>query len=160
MITIELTEKEKDVVYSWLKDFNHDRNGDFMRSLEIEGTEIPVFLSARDEAGKLIGGLEGLIIHKWLRIDIMAVNPPSRRKGVGSELVARAEELALQHRCQYAFVDTMSFQAPGFYERLGYCQVGRVPDWDSHGHDKLYFTKRLVASKSGDDGAARSPSGA
>ena len=41
----------------------------------------------------------------------------------------------------------MSYQAPEFYERLGYHVVGRIPDWDSHGHDKLYFTKDLRERK-------------
>ncbi|MDB4438084.1 GNAT family N-acetyltransferase [bacterium] len=143
MNSIEVSESEKEAVYSWLRDYNHERNGDFIRSLEVEGTEIPIFLSARDETGKVIGGLEGLMIHKWLRIDIMAVNPFDRAKGAGTDLVARAEGLALQYECQHAFVDTMSYQAPGFYEGLGYEVVGRIPDWDSHGHEKLYLTKTL-----------------
>ena len=141
---IDVTEAEKEAVYSWLKDYNHERNGDFMRSLEVTGTEIPLFLSARDEAGKVIGGLEGLMIHKWLRIQIMAVDPDHRRNGLGTDLVHRAEELAVQQGCRHAFVDTMSYQAPGFYERLGYRVAGQIPDWDSHGHDKLYFTKDLA----------------
>lgn len=144
---LEITESEKETVYSWLRNYNHERNGDFMRSLEIEGTEIPLFLTVRDENGKVIGGLEGTILHKWLKIDIMAVDPSQRRRGAGTELVERAEEIAVTRRCQFAFVDTMSYQAPGFYERLGYQVVGRIPDWDSHGHEKLYFTKTLPPHK-------------
>lgn len=146
---VDLTEPEKETVYSWLRDFNHERNGELMRSLEIEGTEVPLFLSARDETGKVIGGLEGLIIHKWVRIQIMAVEPSQRGQGVGTDLVARAETLALQHGCEHAFVDTMSYQAPGFYEQLGYREVGRVPNWDSHDHDKIYLMKDLDTGKSG-----------
>lgn len=144
---IELADGEKETVYSWLREYNHEVNGDFMRSLEIEGTEIPVFLSARNEKGEVIGGLEGIIIHKWLKIDIMAVEPDQRRKGTGTELIERAENIAIERGCEFAFVDTMSYQAPGFYERLGYDVVGRIPDWDSHGHDKLYFTKNLLPHK-------------
>lgn len=146
MNTIEVTDSEKDKVYSWLRDFNHKENGAFMRSLEIEGTEIPIFLSARDEQGKIIGGLEGMMIHKWLRINIMAVCPSCRRKGVGTTLVTRAEALAIENDCHYSFVDTMSFQAPEFYQHLYYDIVGRIPDWDSHGHDKIYLTKNLKRS--------------
>ena len=144
---IEVTDTEKETVYGWLRDFNHQENGEFMRSLEIEGTEIPIFLTTRDEEGNVCGGLQGFMIHKWLRIDIMAVEPSRRGKGLGSELVARAENIAIEQGCAYAFVDTMSYQASGFYERLGFSVVGRIPDWDSHGHDKLYFTKNLVPSK-------------
>ena len=45
---IEIAESEKESVYLWLRDYNHERNGDFMRSLEIEGTEIPLFLTVRN----------------------------------------------------------------------------------------------------------------
>ncbi len=148
---IEIAENEKETVYSWLRDYNHERNGHFMRSLEIEGTEIPLFLSLRNENGEVFGGLEGTILHKWLKIDIMAVEPSQRRRGVGTELVERAEEIAVARGCEFAFVDTMSYQAPGFYERLGYDVVGRIPDWDSHGHEKLYFTKTLPPHKTEQD---------
>lgn len=142
---IEITDSEKETVYSWLKDFNHEENGEFMRSLEVEGTEIPIFLCVRDESGDIAGGLQGLMLHKWLKIDIMAVKPAIRRKGLGTNLVHRAEAIAIERGCKYAYVDTMSYQAPGFYEQLGYKIVGRIPDWDSHGHEKLYFTKTLAA---------------
>lgn len=143
MSHIELSENEQQTVYSWLKAYNQEQNGDFMRSLEVEGIEVPLFLSARNENGAVTGGLEGSILHKWLKINIMAVHPSYRRAGVGTELVRRAEAIALARGCAYAFVDTMNYQAPGFYERLGYVVVGRIPDWDSHGHEKLYFTKTL-----------------
>ena len=144
---IEVTEGEREAVYSWLKAYNHEQNGDFMRSLEIEGTEIPIFLSSRDENGKVIGGLEGSIVHKWLKIDIMAVEPSERRRGMGTDLVVRAEAIALKQGCEYAFVDTMSYQAPGFYERLGYHVVGRIPDWDSHGHETVSYTHLTLPTR-------------
>ncbi|MEO0446845.1 MAG: hypothetical protein AAF191_12300 [Verrucomicrobiota bacterium] len=81
MRAIEGGEEEKEVVYSWLRDYNHERNGDFMRSLEVEGTEVPLFLTKLEEPEGVIGGLEGLMLHQWLRIHIMAVHPRYRGKG-------------------------------------------------------------------------------
>ena len=140
---IEVSEQEKDSVYSWLRDYNYQHNGDLMRSLEKEGAEVPVFLSARDADGKVIGGVEGKLIHQWLKIQIMAVDPEQRSKGVGKELMLRAEQIAVDHGCRFSYVDTMCYQAPDFYTALGYLEVGRVPNWDSHGHDKIFYTKRL-----------------
>ena len=54
--------------------------------------------------------------------------------------VAEAED----HRrgCQYAYVDTMDYQAQ-FYQRLSYTIAGQLDDWDSHGHAKLFLVKKL-----------------
>ena len=44
----------------------------------------------------------------------------------------------------HAVVDTAEFQAPGFYERLGYAVVGRIEDCDGHGHAKYYLTRTIA----------------
>ena len=84
MSHIEVSESEKESVYSWLRDYNYEHNGDLMRSLEKDGTEIPIFLSSKGDDGVVIAGLEGKLVHQWLKIHIMAVDPESRRKGVGA----------------------------------------------------------------------------
>ena len=66
-----------------------------------------------------------------------------RRQGIGRQILLAAEREAIERGCQYAFLDTMQFQAPAFYEKLGYSQAGVIPDWDSHGHAKYYFVKAI-----------------
>ena len=143
MSIIEVTEPEKDRVYFWLREFNYSRNGDFMRSLELGETQTPLFLAARNSLGTIVGGLEGFLIHQWLRIGIMAVAPEHRQQGFGRDLVRRAEDIARDHGCFFSYIDTMSYQAPEFYASLGYLEVGRIENWDSHGHHKVFFTKNL-----------------
>ena len=74
----------------------------------------------------------------------MSVEPSWRRRGLGTEMMKIAEKEAVVRRCCYSFVDTMDYQAPGFYERIGYTIAGRIDDWDSHGHAKLFFTKLIA----------------
>jgi len=133
---------EQESVLSWLRDFNMESNPQFMLSLE-SGAQEEFFVVAQDESGTVIGGLRGVSLHKWLKIDVMAVSPDHRRQGVGRELVNEAEQMARGRGCEYSYVDTMSFQAPEFYLALGYEESGRLKDWDSHGHDKMFLTKRL-----------------
>jgi hypothetical protein len=40
------------------------------------------------------------------------------------------------------FLDTFSFQAPGFYQKLGYRVFGELVDFPP-GHTRQYLTKRL-----------------
>ena len=73
----------------------------------------------------------------------MATREGWRRKGVGTALLARAEAVAKESGCRYAYTDTMEYQAPDFYQKAGYKIAGELDDWDSHGHKKLFFIKGL-----------------
>ena len=141
-ISAEATERERELVLSWLREYKLGANRAFMRSLE-DGAEEEVFLVARDDAGNAVGGLLGSILHSWLRIDIMAVASERRCSGIGTELLSRAETIATSQGCEFSYVDSMSNQAPAFYESRGYREVGRLPNWDSHGNDKHFFMKGL-----------------
>ena len=99
---------------------------------------------AYDAAGGVVGGLIGSTCLEWLDIDMLAVRAADRRRGVGRRLMRAAEAEAVSRGCRWAAVDTADFQAPGFYERLGYAIVGRFEDRDGHGHTKYYFTRRLT----------------
>ena len=37
----------------------------------------------------------------------------------------------------------MDYQAPGFYQSIGYQIAGQLDDWDSHGHTKYFLGKDL-----------------
>ena len=82
-----------------------------------------------------VGGLLGETIMSWLKVRFLAVREDARGRGVGRQLLAAAEREAIARGCKYAYLDTMSYQAGPFYEKLGYALCGRLADWDSHGHD-------------------------
>jgi hypothetical protein len=54
----------------------------------------------------------------------------------------------LERNGEFMYVDTIPFQAPAFYVSLGFQEVGRLVSWDSNGHDKIFFYKRLSVSDS------------
>lgn len=145
-LTIEAdgSERERETMFAWLRSFNENANGDFMQLLA-DGGEKPFFFAARSR-GQLVGGLDGLTIGKWMRINLMAVDPSYRGQGVGRQLVDAAISLGIRRGCLFGYVDTMSYQAPDFYRKLGFLEVGRLVDWDSHGHDKLFFSKPLEST--------------
>ena len=108
-----------------------------------ENRPLPLSLFAFDRDQVVVGGLFGSTQFAWLKIEVMATRKDLRGQGIGTMLVRQAERVGIGRGCKYSFVDTMQFQAPEFYEKLGYHIVGRLEDWDSHGHAKLFLTKQL-----------------
>ena len=131
-------------VKDWLPAHNWSANWEFMSRIhEPEHEARPLVLLA-DTASGTAGGLFAQTQLSWLRISIMAVDPNQRGQGIGADLLAEAEREAIRRGCKYAHVDTMEYQAPGFYEAHGYKIEATFPDWDSHGHAKIHFIKHLV----------------
>ncbi|MNJ78333.1 hypothetical protein D3C77_760620 [compost metagenome] len=54
-----------------------------------------------------------------------------------------AEDLAREKGCVGIWLDTFDFQAPGFYQKLGFTEFGQLEDFPP-GHKRFYFQKRLV----------------
>lgn len=132
-----------DLVRQWLREYNWQANPDFMAEIgRAQHEPKPLVLLAKVDS-QVVGGLFAEIHLTWLRISIMAVDPARRSQGIGADLLAAACRQAVGLGCRYAYVDTMEYQAPRFYLAHGFEVVGRIPDWDSHGHAKLYLTKRL-----------------
>src|SRR5215471_4012168 len=80
----------------------------------------PLVLTVHDEKDAIIGGLWGRTAFSWLFVELLFVPEALRRRGIGKELMSRAESEAIVRGCHGAWLDTYEFQARGFYERLGY----------------------------------------
>ena len=141
----ELDETTEQEILVPLCDFNRDNNATFYEARERpENTPRAMNVVAGDDGGRTVGGLIGETQFHWLKIKYMSVAPAHRRRGVGRQLIAAAEAEAILRGCRYSFVDTMDYQAPIFYQKLGYEIAGRLPNWDSHGHAKLFLMKTLM----------------
>ncbi|MCU7964388.1 GNAT family N-acetyltransferase [Shewanella sp. SM20] len=90
------------------------------------GQSVPLTVIARDENGKLIGGVGGRTIYKNFLINVVWVDDQTRGSGLGHKLMALAEAEAKQRGCLVAQVDTLSIQAPVFYEKQGVEIIGTV----------------------------------
>ncbi|UUL81343.1 GNAT family N-acetyltransferase [Sphingomonas qomolangmaensis] len=101
-----------------------------------------VAVTVRDDAGAIVGGLWGRIAYRWLFVQYLALPPMMRGQGVGSRLMRAAEDEALGSGCVGVWLDTFSFQAQGFYERLGYAPFARIDDYPP-GESRIFLRKRL-----------------
>lgn len=95
---------------------------------------------SRDEAGGLQGGIAGRTAYRHFLIDVVWVHESARGTGLGRALMDAAEQEAIRRGCVAAQVDTLSFQAPGFYQRLGFGIIGTVPDFPA-GHERYFLLK-------------------
>lgn len=102
----------------------------------------PLEIIARNEHGEIIGGLYGRSIWGTLEIKTFAVKQENRKEGIGRKLILEAEIEAKRRNCRFISLDTFSFQAPGFYEKLGFEKIGTETDFPK-GFEKYYYRKKL-----------------
>jgi GNAT superfamily N-acetyltransferase len=97
---------------------------------------------AFNSIGEQIGGLLAERSWKMLFVSHLYVEASRRSQGIGRGLLERAEELAQKVGCTIVFLDTFEFEAPEFYRKCGYQQIGQldVPA----GFRRFWFAKDLV----------------
>ncbi|PHJ55743.1 hypothetical protein VF14_32805 [Nostoc linckia z18] len=126
--------KEVDFIDKQLHEFNVDKIGDYQYT--------PLFLLLRDSHNQVVGGLEGFIGLGWFHIGTLWVAQDLRGDGYGKALLLTAEQEAVNRGCFNAYVFTYSFQAPGFYQHLGYEVFGELEDFPP-GHRRYFLKKSL-----------------
>ncbi|WP_193337779.1 GNAT family N-acetyltransferase [Devosia beringensis] len=100
-------------------------------------------LTLRDPASGVVdGGLTARISLNWMFVELLIVPERPRGQGVGSQIMAKAEDVARQHGCDGIWLDTFSFQAPGFYAKLGYVVFGEIAHYPP-GASRFFLHKHL-----------------
>ena len=124
---IEDQPRHKDVraLEDGLYRYNVDQTG------HSDGRWLAIFV--RDAEGEIMAGLSGWTWARWLKVANLWVREDLRRHGHGRELLSAAEKEAKARGCTRATLDTYSFQAPDFYQRLGYKIVAAVDNFPA-GH--------------------------
>lgn len=103
----------------------------------------PIAALARDAQGTLVAGIVGSINWNWLHVALVWVAEARRRSGLGRRLMGEIERAAVSRGCAHAHLDTFSFQARGFYERLGYRVFAVLEDYPP-GQRRFFMEKTLA----------------
>ncbi len=138
-ITKEFNKKAKQYIDDELYKFNLKH---FPVDLGGRYEEISLFL--KDDNNIVRGGLLAEVCWNWLEIHTFMIDEDTRKSGFGTKLLVELEKIALEKECDFIKVDTLSFQALGFYEKNGYQVFGTL---DNVGRDyKHYYLKKDLKS--------------
>lgn len=102
----------------------------------------PLAVLLRDPDGAAVGGLVGRTTLGLFFIDLIFLPDEARGSGLGTQVMAMAEAEARRRGCTAATLFTITFQAPEFYRRRGYRELGRV-ECAPPGHTRVCMTKPL-----------------
>ena len=142
-VTDEIDAAAESVIEAGLQSYNHQiANYTDARALAV--------LVCDPNSKEVIGGLLGRTSLGLLFIDLIFLPQHLRGSGLGAQIMERAEQEAKDRGCSAAVLYTITFQAPGFYERLGYRALGRI-ECRPPGHTRLCMTKTFPAQEPEDD---------
>jgi ribosomal protein S18 acetylase RimI-like enzyme len=94
------------------------------------------------DTGTLAAGIDGFTWGGYAQIQYLWVSEKHRGRGLGGQLLAAAEDEARRRGCSTVVLDTHSFQAPDFYRRRGYREVGTTTD-TPRGFTQTLFQKSI-----------------
>ena len=94
------------------------------------------------EDDAIVGGIVGEIWTAVLFIQYLWLEQGLRGGGLGTKLIEAIEEEARHFGATRSYLDTMSFQAPGFYRACGYREFGSIEGYPG-GVTRHWFTKTL-----------------
>lgn len=136
-VTDKIDQKSYDRVVELLVEYNLSKTKQFEKEINK-----PIEIIARNELNEIIGGLYGRSIWGTLEIKTFVVKTENRNEGIGRKLIQEAEKEAKNRNCRFISLDTFSFQAPEFYEKLGFIKIGTETDFPK-GFEKHYYRKKL-----------------
>src|SRR6185312_13446853 len=104
---------------------------------------IPLNVAARDESGRIVGGVVAWFAHDSCYVDTLWLDEAARGQDHGTTMMDIVEDEARARGARQVWLYTVSWQAPGFYEKRGYRVFGELPYHYRDGHKRLFFWKEL-----------------
>ncbi|WP_394846353.1 GNAT family N-acetyltransferase [Pendulispora brunnea] len=135
LVTDSVDPDAEAVIDGGLADFNDEATGYSDRRALAVTVKDPT-------TGKIVGGAIGRSSLGLLFLDLFYLPKTLRGEGLGTKILHLFEEEGRKRGCRSAVLYTISFQAPGFYERNGWRAFGEVP-CAPPGTSRVFMTKEL-----------------
>lgn len=98
---------------------------------------------------KLIGGAYGWTDnYNWVWLDLLYIDENYRNYDIGTNLMNKVEEFARENNCIGIRTETWSFQARGFYEKMGFVLYGEI---ENHPIGAIDYSLKKVLIKDESD---------
>ena len=94
------------------------------------------------ETQQILGGITGKTTLGMAFLDLFHLPDSLRGTGLGSQLLQTFEDEARRRGCRNAVLYTLSFQAPGFYEKHGWVRFGEIA-CEPEGSSRVFLSKAL-----------------
>ncbi len=136
-MTIDYQTSQEDVDFIWnkLREFNKNTG-----PMLIYPPYEPYNILIKDKSGNIIAGIITRIYLKCMFVEVLWIDEAYRKKGIGSELLNKAEKHAEETGCIFIHLDTFSFQAIDFYKKSGYKVFAILEDYPDD--IKRYYLKK------------------
>jgi GNAT superfamily N-acetyltransferase len=103
------------LIFKGLSDYGLARTGVAGDNLDVPATSFEAW-----DGTQLAGAVVVKVFWGQTHVRLLYVSPAYQGQGLGSRLMDQAANWARQQGCQFMFVETMSFQATGFYQKNGF----------------------------------------
>lgn len=133
-ITDAPSEADRQAVLDGLVAFNRSVLG------ERHQPPMPLAVLWRDASGAAVGGAIGRSSGGWVFVELVNLPESLRGQGIGRQVMQGVEDIARARGCIGVYLDTFSFQARPFYEKLGYSVFGTLKGMP-FGYDRFWLAK-------------------
>lgn len=103
----------KDKLYNMFAEHSIEATG--MNGLANE----PIAFAMQND-DRLIGAIVAQIFWEQLHIKYLVVDKEFRKRGIATRLMHRMLEFGKSQGCGFVYVETLSFQAPNMYKKMGF----------------------------------------
>jgi GNAT superfamily N-acetyltransferase len=134
---LSIKPEDREAIRASLREYN-------MANAGFRGPYNEVSSVLRNRDGDIEGGLTGESFYSWLFIEYLFVPEHRRGQGLGTKMMMQAEDYARSLCLTGIWLDTFSFQALPFYEKLGYRQFGTIDNFPPGGA-RHFLSKTLTA---------------
>lgn len=139
-----MNEESRLAVRRGLTATNTEQSAELRRLYGLEPEQPPrVEVYVVDEKGTVLGGAYGVVRwHRWFDPDVVWLSDAVRGGGTGRTLMRKVEAAAREAGASAVRLDTLDFQARGFYEKCGYRVYGELAGYPED-HTQYLMTKEI-----------------
>lgn len=131
----ELLQKDKEIMVKGLLS-HHAKSGHPRKSQTYS-------VVLKDENDNVLGAVVVTFLWNGMEINSLWVDESIRKQGWGRKLMGVVEDEARKRGCTVVYTNTFPWQAPDFYQKLGYKLYGKLDNFPN-GLSRQYYCKYLT----------------